>query len=231
MKKRLCALLALLLALSLTACGGGITAMDAADYVQGLMDKTYLGQFNESYLTSVDIDEKTARENYLSGLEVEYEYFASFFQFDEDYVTQASRQNVIDLLADFYLNAKYQVKAGSKAENGYTVEVVVSPIDIIPLVTENYLTGFAEEFRARYADVTQEDVDAMSAEEQDAFWLSYENDWVDGIVALFRAHLSELGYLDEVSIAVQFKPDESGVYSISDNDFANLDALVLAYSY
>ena len=50
-------LLAALLCLGLTACDGGLTATEATVYVQGLLDRTYLGQYNEDYMKLVDTDE------------------------------------------------------------------------------------------------------------------------------------------------------------------------------
>lgn len=232
MKKLFSLLLALGLTLCLTACGGsGLTAMDATGYVQGLLDKTYLGQFSESYLESVEVTKETAREDYEEGLEVEYAYFAAAFEFDTKFVTDELKQQVIDLLADIYLHSAYEVKGAVAEGKGFAVEVAVKPIDIIPLVSETYMEDFAAEFAAAFADMDLATVEAMSAEEQEAFWLSYETRWVGGIVALFREHMDELGYLEEQSIRVQFQPDEEGCYAISDEDFASIDALILAYSY
>ena len=54
LKKFLAAACGLLLILPLSACGGGgLSAEDAAVYVQGLLDETYLGVFEEDYLKLV----------------------------------------------------------------------------------------------------------------------------------------------------------------------------------
>ena len=76
MKKRnVCMLLAAALSCSLllTACGGGgVSAFDATKYIQGLLDKTYLGEFDE-YMNVVDITENECEDDYISGLESEAE--------------------------------------------------------------------------------------------------------------------------------------------------------------
>lgn len=232
MKKVFSFLCALSLLLGLTACGSrGLTALDAADYVKGLLDETYLGLFHEGYLESVGITEEEARANYENGLEVEYEYFTYYFDMNTEYLTEETHAAVVDLLADIYQHSKYQVKTTTKHDDGFVVEVVVEPIDIIPLVVENYMEGYSAAFAASYADIDQAAVAAMSETEQDAFWTVYENDWANGVVELFRAHMEELGHLEAETIMAQFKPDDEGLYCLSDNDFSNIDALILAYSY
>ena len=47
-------LLAGVMALGLAACGG-ITSDDAEAYIQGLLDASYLGQYNQEYLDLADI--------------------------------------------------------------------------------------------------------------------------------------------------------------------------------
>lgn len=230
-----CSVLAagLALCLALTGCGGGgVTSFDATAYMQGLLDETYLGKFSEDYMKMVGIDEDEARKTYEEGLEAEYEnYFADFFAFDREYVSDETRQAAIDLLAEVYQHSKYEVKPGSKVEGGYVVEIIVEPVDMIALIDDQYIEDYSDTFNAKYEDVTQEKVDAMSDAEYDEFMTGYENDWANGIIDLFHEHMDELGYTDAQSIMVQFKPDDDGYYTISDNDFANLDNLILAYSY
>ena len=231
MKKLFAALTALALALSLTACGGsGLTTQDAADYMQGLLDATYLGQFSEDYLESVDLTEEEARESYEKGLDVAYRYLAKNFQFNEEYVSEDTRQAATDLLAEIYTHARYRVDTTTKTDKGFTLELSIQPIDLIPLVVEEYLPAYLDAVAARYADTTQADVAAMPAEEADAFWTAYENDWAMGIVELLSAHMGELDYQEPVSLLVQFTPDADGYYTIPDTDFANLDYLILAYT-
>lgn len=231
MKKLFAAMAAIAMAVSLTACGGGVTSFDATSYMQGLMDETYLGVFSEDYMKSVDITEEEAQETYETGLETEYYYFSQAFEFDDDYVSDESHQAVIDLLAEIYQHSKYEVKPATKLENGFAVEIIVEPIDIIPLIIEEYMEQFNDDFNDLYSDMTQEKLDAMSDAEYDDFWTEYENNWVMGIVDLFHEHMEELGHLSAESIIVQFKKDSDGYYGISDTDFSNLDALVLAYNY
>ena len=231
MKKFLAAACGLLLILPLSACGGGgLSAEDAAVYVQGLLDETYLGVFEEDYLKLVDITEEEARETYEHGLEVSYQYLSKNFQFDNNYVTEKTREEAVDLLAEIYSHARYRVGTPAKTGDGFTVEVTVQPIDLIPKVTGKYFESYSDAFSQTYAGATREEVDALPSDEAEAFWTEYENAWALGVVELFRAHLGELDHLEPVSLIIRVEPDEDGLYAIPDADFANLDYLILAYT-
>ena len=76
MKKVLLILLSLALMLSLTGCGGlwdllGDESDRIAAYIQGYLDLTYKGQFNEDYMEELDLTEEDMQERYESGLRVE----------------------------------------------------------------------------------------------------------------------------------------------------------------
>ena len=60
MRKRsfIVALAAAVLCMGLVGCSGGLTANDATVYVQGLLDKTYLGKYNKDYMELVDVMDK-----------------------------------------------------------------------------------------------------------------------------------------------------------------------------
>lgn len=228
MKKLLAALLTLVF--TLTACGGGgLTTFDAETYLRGQLNATYLGEFDETWLEQVDLTEEEAQQAYEAGLDLEYQYFSSFFQFDEAYVSEESRQAVKALLAELYQNSRVEVSSAAKSGKGFTLQVKIQPVDLIALVSDTYMEAYAAEFSARYADTNLEDLESMTEAEQTAFWTVYENDWVTGIVELIRSHFSELGHREAVTMVVQFLPDEEGCFSIPETDFANLDALVLAY--
>lgn len=221
---------ALALSLTLSACSSGLTTLDATAYVQGLLDETYLGQFDQDYLAMVGLEESEAQASYEASLEVEYEYFASNFQFDEDYITEETHSATLALLADLYQRARYDVQPAQKTDNGFTVEVVVQPVSLIPLIVEEYMEDYTESFNQTYESVTADQLGELSQEEYEAFLTRYENDWAMGILDLFEEHKSELSHQEKTAVIVKVTPDSEGYYSLSDNDFANIDALILAYT-
>lgn len=228
--------LALVLGLTLTACGGGISTKEASLYMQGLMDSTYLGVYDPEYLELVDATENEVEQNRLDGLKTEYQAnIAPAFKIGDESISEETRQAILDMLEEVYTHSKYQVKQAAKAEkDAFTVEIVVQPLTFFYDVYEEDFTQEAvDEFNAGFPELTDQGVlDAMSEEEHDAFWQRYEEGWAQMFLDLCRQRLDsgEIDYGDETSIIVQFKPDASdGLYTIPDTDFKNLDALILQY--
>lgn len=57
----------------------------------------------------------------------------------------------------------------------------------------------------------------------------YEAAWAEGIIEMVRARLDNIDYLEPETISVQITADDEGYYSISDNDFQRIDALMIQY--
>jgi len=209
--------LTLVLALALTACGGGF---DAADLVQGNLDEIYTGQASDAYLKIVDTTAEEVQQTYLDGLEVEAEVFAYYF--DIENMTDEIKAEIIDLYKDIYAQAKYTVGESSKLDDStYAVKVTVSPLDIFHLVDEDFDDAL-QPFYDKYADV---DLDAMSDEEYAAF----DKEWAEDIIALCREKLPEMGYLEDRALAIQVELDDDDYWVMSGDDFDNLDEIVIDY--
>lgn len=220
MKRSIALCLVLVMALTLTACGGGVTAKDATALVQGNLDEIYLGKFDPEYLKLVDITEADARETYEEGLEVEAEVFAYYF--DISNMTDEIKAEIIDLYKEIYAWSKYTVGEASKLdESTYAVKVVVSPLDIFVLVDEAFDEAM-EPFYTKYANV---DISAMSDDEYNA----YDKEWADAVIALCREKLPEMGYLEDRSLVIQVTLDEDDYWVMSGDDFNSLDEIIIEY--
>ena len=196
---------ALALCLSLAACQGEtMTAFDAADYVQGVLDETYKGTWDNAFLDLVDLTDGEAQDAYEASLEEEYRRFAYQFDLNDGLLTEETRQSALDLLA----------------------EVSVRPMDLFIQVREDALADFQAQFSEQYAGV---DLESLTAEERTSLETEYENAWAGGIVELCRSRLGLVNYRDVERILVLVAPDDDGLYTMSDNDFSNLSALILPY--
>lgn len=219
---------ALALTLSLTACQGeSMTAFDAAAYVQGVLDETYKGTWNNAFLDLVDLTDGEAQDAYEASLDEEYRRFAYQFDLNDALLDDETRQSALDLLADVSAKAQYTVGATAALDDTrYAVEVSVRPMDLFLQVREEDLADFRAQFAAEYADIDPEDYDAETWAELER---EHENAWASGIVALCRSRLGLLGYGDVERILVLVAPDDEGLYTMGDNDFSNLSALILPY--
>lgn len=219
---------ALALSLSLAACQGEtMTSFDATAYVKGVLDETYKGTWDNAFLDLVDLTDGEAKDAYEASLEEEYRRFAYQFDLNDSLLTEETRQSVLDLLTEVAAKAQYTVQQGVALDDTrYAVEVSVRPMDLFIQVREDALADFQTEFAAQYADV---DLEGRSAEERAELEAEYENAWAAGIVELCRSRLGLLGYGDVESILVLVAPDDDGLYTMGDNDFSNLSALILPY--
>lgn len=219
--KRIIALvLMLVLAFSLTACGGGVTANDAKMLVQGNLDELYLGKFDADYLKLVDSTEEESQQSYLDGLEVEAEVFAYYF--DIENLTDELKAEIVDLYKEIYAQSKYTVGDASKLdESTYAVKVTVSPLDIFVLV-DDVFDDAMQPFYDKYAAV---DTSAMSDAEYDA----YDKEWAETVIALCQSKLPEMGYLEGRSLVIQVTLDEDDYWTMSGDDFYNLDEIIIEY--
>ena len=135
-KRTLAAVLALGMAVSLTACGGGgLSSFDATKYVQGILDENYLGKFDDDFLEMVDSTASEAEEIYTHNLEVEADYFGQVFEIDD--MSGDTLDATMELYRKIYANSKFTVDPATKVDdNTFSVKVTVEPIDVFHLVAE-----------------------------------------------------------------------------------------------
>lgn len=188
--------------------------------VQGNLDELYLGKFDADYLKLVDSTEEESQQSYLDGLEVEAEVFAYYF--DIENLTDELKAEIVDLYKEIYAQSKYTVGDASKLdESTYAVKVTVSPLDIFVLV-DDVFDDAMQPFYDKYAAV---DTSAMSDAEYDA----YDKEWAETVIALCQSKLPEMGYLEDRSLVIQVTLDEDDYWTMSGDDFYNLDEIIIEY--
>lgn len=227
--------LMLTMSLSLVACdavsgdlgdllGGKI---DATGYMKGQLDEIYLGVFDPDYLDMVEATEAEAQETYEGGMESEVESFNYYF--GVEYPTEEHNARMVELYKQVYAKADYTVVDSAKLEDGsHTVKITVRPLDIIQLMNAAFV-DFSESFEAKFADV---DTDAMTEEEfNDWYENTYDLGYQNGLADLFESLIPTMGYMEEKSISVQIEKDPTdGYYALNEDDFANLDLLIIDYT-
>lgn len=216
--------LALGLGLTLAACGGsGLSKFDAVAYVDGLLKETYLGEFDKGFMELVGITEAEAQDTYENCLEVETQHFMSEYMYAIEYPTDELIQEIQDMYAEIYSHAKFEVVSAAEQDDGsFSVKVNVEPIDIYQLAEADWETTMAPFFE-KYPPEVQDNM-------TDAEYEAMDQEWARMIVDLYKEKLPETGNLPVQSIVVQLEKDEDGYYSITDQDFSNLDALIIDYS-
>ena len=205
--------------LALAACSD--ITKDAKVYVQGELDATYLGQFNQEYIDVVEgMTEADAQEKYDYNVEAESEILMSYLAIEMP--TEAVTQRTQELVAEIYSHAKYTVADAEKLKSGdIAVEVTVSPIEIIPLLT----TEFMEETWNNVLDsngiATQEQLDAQFEALDEAYALAL----LDELERL----IPEITYGEDQVIMLQMKEDEDGYYSLVESGIQKVDEVMIDY--
>ena len=217
-------LLACTLALGLAACGD-ITPEDAETYIQGLLDASYLGQYDQDYLDLAGITEEESREeDYEWNTTAEADILRDYLAIQP---TDAAVQQSVDLVKEIYSHSKYEVGAASKLDDGsYAVTVSVQPMDI--LIRYQNQTDVNEVWLAVLAEhgvTDQAALDAMSDEAYMALEDAYATAVLDGI----RALLPEMGYGPEQSVVLQLQLEDD-TYILVGTDLQHLDSMIIDYS-
>lgn len=230
MKKALLILLSLTLMLSLAGCSAimgmlGDESDRMSDYVQGYLDLTYKGQFNEEYMDELDLTEEEAKEMYEQGLLVEAQFFENAIGLIE-YPTEESTQRLVDLYARIYSYSDYTVESSTMMESGnYAVEVSFRPIDI--------MTRFSpEQFNEVFVDVldefgvhTEEELAAMSEED----YIKADGIYAQRIMDMVEEAIPGTGNGAERSVVVQIQ-DTGDYWSPVQEDLDNIDNYLIDYS-
>ncbi len=228
MKKLAHRLAALLLAgalmAALAACSG-VTPEDAETYIQGLLDASYLGQYDPEYLELADITEEEAREeDYEWNTAAEAEILREYLAIQS---TETAVQQSVDLIKEIYARSKYEVGAASKLEDGsYAVTVSVQPMDILVRYTsQTDLNQVWQDILTEHGVTDQAALDAMSGEEYMVLEDAYAAAVLDGI----RALLPAMGYGPEQSAVLQLQREDDG-YILVGTDWQHLDSMMIDYS-
>lgn len=214
--------LSLALLLPLSACGGGLSADDAQLYVQGVLDENYLGKADPDFLKLIDSTEEETEEVYAGSMETEAQFFLDSFV--ESELSQEEQDRLLDELSamyrQIYAHSKYTVESASEVDDTtFGVKVTVEPIDIFHQVADELNNGAADELNSRYPD-------QMTDEE----YMAYEVEWVELFMDLTYEKLPQLDYLDPQTLLVQVALGDDDYWTIPDEDFWAVDALVIDYN-
>lgn len=215
--------LAFALCLPLTACNaGGLNEEDAMCYIQGTMDENYLGKADPDFLELIDTTQEEIDQIYADSLATEAQFFLDSFV--ESELPQEEEERLLDELSkmyrQIYAQSKYTVDSSSKMDDTtFSVKVTVEPIDIFHQVADALSNGAADELNSRYPD-------QMTDEE----YLAYEVEWVELFMDVTYEKLPQLGYLEPSTTLVQVALGDDGYWTIPEEDFWALDALVIDYN-
>ena len=223
--KRFAALaLALGLTLTLGACKkSGLSTFDATAYVEGLLKETYLGEFDEGYMTLVGITEEEAQATYENSLDVESNNFYYFY--DIEYPTEEFHEKMMDLYKRIYAHAKFEVVSAAAQDDGsFSVKLSIEPINIVQLAEAKFEEAM-QPFYDKYPMEVQQAMDVG-----DEKYVAMDQEYAQMILDLYESVMPEIGNEEAQSLSVQIEKGEDGYYSLTDDDFNRIDSLIINYN-
>ena len=222
------ALAAAVTAAILTALSGcQSTTKDATVYVKGELDATYLGTYDQAYIDVVkDMTEADAKEQYENNVKWEAEILVDNV-LPLDMPTDAVYERAEEVIAKIYSYAKYTVADAEKLKSGdLAVEVTVSPIEIIPLLTDDFMQQSWYDILDDNGIETQDQMDALSDDEYQVLDEKYAMVLLDELERL----IDDLTYGEDQVIMLQMKKDSDGYYTLVESGWQKLDEVMIDYS-
>lgn len=200
-------MLAMLLAGVMTvlcACSSGMSAADAKSYAQAVMDASYKGEF-EDYMEWTDSTEEEAEALYEGSLDTTM----SEAGFGDLGISEELVANYRQLFRDMISSAEYTVgEAAEDGEDGYAVDIEVTPFTAFDGIQEEVNTVLTEEVQNMNGIPSNEELNEL------IFQRMYE---------LMAKRLEAPTYGDPVTVTIHVLPDEDGVYYIPDAELVAVD--------
>lgn len=223
--------------LTLAACGGkGLTTKDASKCVQVELDTTYKGVFDGFVDFYSNVTTQDARDQYDANIEAEaYNVMVGLGPESLDgsgssvEPTDMQLHRAKELYGKIYAKADYSIASTTKQDDGtFAVKVNIKPLDILHLVSDN----FEESFTAFFTKFEAVDTESMSDEELETWYVNtFSAEYYDTLLDLIESQIDSMGYLDEKSIVIQVQQSEDGSLFFSDEDWINLDNLIIDYNF
>lgn len=236
---------AAVLAAAMALCAGCSTAgsqmshHNAVVYVQGVLDETYTGQAEDSYLALVDHTAQDAQSAFQSNLEAELsQRLCARFDLEEQFMSRQLKADYLELLDRVYTRTDYTVKTATALDNGrYCVELTVTPVTFFAAGYADGFEALREEFETRHT--APEDEDEASVPEggeadpdparQRRERETYEALWAQTVYDYLYARLDAVTTGSAVTKLVLVSADADGIYTLQESDLQDIDDVILQY--
>ncbi len=199
--------------------------------VKGNLDVIYRGVYSPEYQELLNCDEAQLKQDYINALETEARFFAEYWGIVEtdqgesyDNLEAGLQQEIIRLLGEIYRQSEYDVQDVTKEDDGYTVTIMVKPIDIMEKAVRLYDEDEYEPLNQFWIRRSTTDFTQMSQEE----YQTYTHEYGQLIVDLVRDLLPSLGYREPEILTLKLLTRE-GVHSIREEDWIALDTYMIFY--
>lgn len=198
---------------SLTACSN--TAKTYTNYVQAVLDCTYRGE-TEEYINLTGSTDEDATAVY----DDEVDYFTALLCYqmavETDYISDETYAGYTALSKDILNKTQYTVEKAVKSGSAYHITIVTEPIDFWDITYDAVESYYTDEMADKFSAATTDEEIA-----------ELEEEYAEGVLDILSGYVSQIGYKDAVNKIVEITVDDDGYYGISDQDWYDIDDLLL----
>ena len=201
------------LCLCLTGC---MDTFDRSGYIKGMLDATYKGEFKD-YAQATNSSVEAIETDYNDFIRHEADIFLRFSGLtDDDVIPDDLDSALTDAIKSIYSQVRYTVK---ESDPDGTVAIDIEPLDIYNEVYPEFLQ-FNQEFRARnnnyeFQDYTDEE---------------FTREYLSPLIQILTDHEDNLTYREPTTVTVHVAPDDSGRYTITDEEVTSIYNAMVYYS-
>ncbi len=207
-KRILSVILAAMMMLALTACGG-MTTDDAKTYVQSVLDASYKADFSE-YTEQTDSTEEEAQQLFDENLD----NIMSMGGFTDAGLSEELSASYRQLFQDMLAQAKYEVGSATEEEDdGFVVEVSAEPFTAFDGLQDEVMSAVEAEM-ANITDISQ--IPSQDEINEMVFQKMYD-------ILVQRVAEPTYGEAQTVEVHVELSDN---MYSINEDDLTELDLIL-----
>jgi hypothetical protein len=185
---------------------------DASGYVQGILDASYKGEF-ETYIQLTEDTKENAQIAYDAVMETKAEGLANYTAVT---LTDENKAKFIEYSKQIFQKAKYEVSNATKTDQGFTVDIAISPMTILQSISEegkDYVTDFnSRNENGEFAELTDDE---------------FATEYAKGIMQVFENSIANIQYADPVTITVSVILQDDKLYTMEAEEFTKIDSVIL----
>lgn len=215
-KKIVVAIAAASLTLCLSACSFSfsIGGFDASGFVKATLDNLYRGESEQYVKVTDDITEEDAAELHENMMSAKVDDLLVYCGIP--YVSDEKHQEMEDMFEDIYSRVKYEVQKKEKADNGYTVDVTITPSAIIEGNVDDITVAIEDFF-------TTLELDVYETEEE------FYDAIADLVMDEINKDIDDMLFGVEVTVPVSVNEIDDGKYQIDTGALTRVDQLLVEF--
>ncbi|MGN0631096.1 MAG: hypothetical protein ACI4JN_07195 [Ruminococcus sp.] len=223
MKKIVSSVLALSMTagMVLTGCSG-VDKNFSSDYVVGIMDASYKGEF-KTYMAITESTEEEAKELYDSTVKYYTESIAMYCEIYTEDISEEIYDEYTSFTEELLSKAKYTVSSAENGKESCYIKVSIKPINILEQVNDE-IEACVDEYNATFEQMSEEELAAVSDEE----FREYEDEYARNVLEVLKKGSENLEYKDSLDFTMEILIDDDGLYApANEDDWNTIDDYVM----